>query len=169
MRITAAEAAGLDRKREQPTREPGDLIAIFVPGKLLNPLNQSAWIWQKRKRYASGWKDRVATAIFVDQYKGQGIVGVNMGWILFALEMREHGPKRISFLASTHNAMDSDGLQAALKPIRDSLIACGVITGDADKDGNVFEYRQKIDRKRRGVEIRVQRLTTRGRGDIPPS
>lgn len=144
MRISVDELAALKRRRGQPVREPGELLAVFVSGRLLNPLNASAWIWQKRVRYAKGWKARVAGAVLESGYKAGP---ATMAW-----------RKRVRFLASTHNRMDSDGLQAALKPVRDALMECQIITGDADKDGNVFEYAQKIDRTRRGVEIRVEAL-----------
>lgn len=148
MRVTSAELAGLKRKREQPARTEGELLAIFVPGRLLNPLNASAWVWQKRSRYAKQWRERVADALW-------DVAGQRDHMTTGAIVL---SPKRVKFLASTHNRMDSDGLQAALKPIRDALIECQVITGDADKDGNVFEYDQKIDRTRRGVEIRVEAI-----------
>ena len=149
MRITAAELASLQAPSSPPSTRllelaPGELLAIFVRGKLMNPLNQSAWIWQKRKRYVDGWKDRVAKGLWL------------YGRLRFA--RLPAGPKRISFLALTANTMDDDGLAAALKPVRDELVVCGVIAGDAPKDGNVFTYAQRIDRKARGVEIRVAPL-----------
>jgi hypothetical protein len=51
--------------------------------------------------------------------------------------------------------MDGDGLQAALKPIRDALIDCAVLHSDAPDSGHEFVYTQRIDRARRGCEIRV--------------
>ena len=149
MRITRFDVAALGRQREQPKREEGEILAIFVAGRLMNPLNGTPWVWQKRMRYARAWKERVAWAILVSYFPGDAPD---------VAEVEMPRPKRVSFLASTHNRMDSDGLQASLKPIRDALIECRVITGDADKDGNIFEYAQKIDRKRRGVEIRVRDL-----------
>jgi len=145
VRITAAELATLSRP-SVPQLEPaaGECLAVFVPGKLVNALNAPAWMWQKRKRYADLWHDRVGAALWL---RG--------GLRYHALPA---GPKRVSFLALTHNTMDDDGLSAALKVVRDGLVICGVITGDAPKDGNVFTYAQRIERHRRGVEIRVALL-----------
>jgi hypothetical protein len=138
MRVTRQELASLRRRREQPTRAEGELLAIFVSGRLLSALNAPAWIWQKRQRYAKQWRARVAEVLLE--------VGARV----------PPGPKHVTFLAATHNRMDSDNLAAALKPIRDALVECRVLSGDAEQDGNTFDYQQKIDRTRRGVEVRVR-------------
>ena len=149
MRITAAELAGLLKPSKPGASRllepgPGELFAIFVQGRLMNTQNQSAWIWQKRKRYADGWKTRTSNAL----------------WLIGRLKFAQlpYGPKRVSFLALTQNAMDDDAIPDSLKWVRDSLVRCGVIPGDAPKDGNEFTYQQRIDRKARGVEIRVSLL-----------
>lgn len=140
MRLTAGQAKILGRRQQQPVKASGELLAIFVAGRLLNPLNASAWVWQKRVRYARAWKERIALAVLESGFRPYS-------------DFRD---KHVTLTANTHNAMDSDGLQAACKPIRDALIVCGIISGDADKDRHMFEYRQRIDRARRGVEIRVE-------------
>lgn len=156
MNITKAQAAALGRRAQQPVKEPGDLIAIFVEGKLVNPTNDhTSWGWQKRSRLAKEWRQRVAQALL----ERLDVRDTDNTWNMF---MPAPIPKHVTFLASTHNAMDGDGLQAALKPVRDALVECGVVSGDADRDGHTFTYAQQIDRKRRGVEIRV-----RLRGDRP--
>jgi hypothetical protein len=142
MTLSRADVAMLGRRQHRLVKSDGELLAVFVEGKLVNPLNASAWGWQKRSRLAKQWKQRVAMALLEAN-----------GDVVRAL--RHPGAKVVTFSANTHNAMDSDGLQAALKPCRDALVECGVISGDADKDGHVFRYEQKIDRKRRGVELRV--------------
>jgi len=146
VRITTAELAALTRTRHDPRADhlepgPGELLAVFVPGTLLVPANASAWIWQKRKRYADGWRERTAAALWRD------------GRLRVA--PLPAGPKHVAFLALTHNTLDDDNVAGALKYVRDALVQCGVLTGDAPKDGNVFVYAQRIDRARRGVEIRV--------------
>lgn len=140
MRITSGEKAMLGRRAAQPTKEPGELLAIFCAGWLINPLNASGWMWQKRVRYARQWKERVALSM---------LEADRTFWPASA-------PKRVTFTASTYNRMDSDGLQAALKPVRDAMIECGVIHSDAPNSGHEFLYAQKIDRARRGVEIRAR-------------
>ena len=149
MNISKADAAMLGRRAEQPVKGPGDLIAVFVAGKLVNPLNASAWGWQKRSRLARQWKERVAHAVYdaVQDSRTELIITT-----VFGSKM----PKVVTFLANVFNLFDSDGLQASLKPVRDALVECRVISGDADRDGHTFRYEQKIDRKRRGVEIRVR-------------
>lgn len=135
----------LGRRRQQPVKGPGELLAVFVPGKLVNPLNASAWGWQKRSRLAKKWKEAVATALFEDDSP----LGPR-------LRFAGKAPKSVHFLAHTGGRMDGDGLQAALKPVRDALVDCGVLSGDADRDGHTFHYAQRIDRAHRGVEIRVR-------------
>jgi hypothetical protein len=149
VRITAAELAQLASPRGVPSArplepEPDELLAVFVPGKLVNALNAPGWMWQKRKRYAETWKDRVAAALWLQ------------GRLRFA--RIPPGPKHVRLHARTHNTMDDDGLAASLKPVRDALVDCGVMAGDAPGHGNVFTYTQRIDRHCRGVEIRVAAL-----------
>ena len=153
--FTRAEVEGAKarkgRRDLQPVKAEGELLAVFVSGKLVNPLNASAWGWQKRSRLARTWKDRVAHALFE----------FTRGWGgIFTSEPRmwihPHEPKTVAFLAHTGGRMDGDGLQASLKPVRDALVDCGVISGDADRDGHEFSYSQRIDRANRGVEIRVR-------------
>ena len=138
--LTREEAKTLGRRAQQPVKAPGDLVAVWVSGKLVNPLNASAWGWQKRSRTAKAWKERVAVALMESPNHGGHMART---------------PKRVLFTASTHNRMDSDGLQAALKPVRDALVECGVIHDDGPDSGHIFGYWQQIDRARRGVEIRI--------------
>jgi hypothetical protein len=133
------------RARQQPERQAGELLAIFVPGRLVNPLNAHAWGWRKRSRTAKAWKERVAVALLEDDW---GRVALRFG--------PAPAPKAVHFHAHVFNRFDGDGLQAACKPIRDALVECGVISGDADRDGHSFTYSQQIDRKNRGVTIRVR-------------
>ena len=145
MGLTKADVAALGRKQQRPVRAEGELLAVFVPGKVVNPLNASAWMWQKRSRLAKQWKERVALALLED-YRALFRFG-NEG---------SRRPKRVTFLARTWNTLDTDGLAASIKPLRDALIECGVIHSDAPGSGHEFVYAQTIDRARRGVEIRVR-------------
>ena len=140
--LTREEAATLGRRAQQPTRAPGELLAIFVAGALSNPMN-ATWGHWKRRRWAATWKQRVADVLL-------DVRTTARTWVIVP-----DGPKRVAFLAHVHNRFDGDGLQAALKPVRDALVECGVISGDADRDGHEFVYSQVIDRARRGVEVRV--------------
>lgn len=144
MNITRTEAARLGRRAEQPVKAAGELLAVFVRGHLVNPLNATAWGWRKRSQLAKSWKQRVAQALLESSWAQTTTARV---------AARTH--KVVTFHAHTHNTMDGDGLQAALKPVRDALIECGVISGDADQDGHRFVYEQEIHRARRGVIIRV--------------
>lgn len=147
MNITREEAQLLGRLAISPLpTTAGELVAVWVTGKIANPLNGPSWVWQKRARYAKAWKERVAQALFLQR-------DWPLDWPRQAAPPA--APKHVRFVASTWNRMDSDGLQAALKPVRDALVECGVLSGDADKDGHTFAYFQNIDRARRGVEIRV--------------
>ena len=70
----------------------------------------------------------------------------------------DHRPKRVTFTAYVFREWDDDNLRAALKPHRDALKDVGLITDDAPSSGNVFEYRQKVERPKVGVEIVVEPL-----------
>lgn len=154
MTITKSEAAFLGRQAERPVKAAGELLALWVPGKLVNPQNQG-WGWAKREiRYRKGWHERVALALWEAHWV---LPNGPRRWLPVRHDppASAYTPKSVTFHARTWGSMDSDGLQAALKPVRDALVECGVISGDADKDGNLFVYEQRIDRARRGVEIRV--------------
>jgi hypothetical protein len=148
MNISKEQAAALGRKRLQPTKEPGDLLCVSVEGKLVNPLNGSQWgkTAYARIRYRQGWHDRIATALLEVGWRRHG-----------SRHVQAHIPKAITITAMTHNRMDRDGLYAAMKPCVDALVICGVIDTDAETEsGHVIVIEQKIDRQRRGVEIRVR-------------
>ena len=143
--LTPAEAKMLGRRAQQPVKAPGELLAIFVAGKLVNTKNARLH-YMAESRYKRGWRERVALALF--EHLGQH-------------EYTRHKwydattPKRIAFLASTAKAMDDDGLAVSIAPVRDALIQCGVIHSDAPDSGHEFTYAQQIDRAHRGVTIRV--------------
>lgn len=162
MNLSKAEAATLGRRREQPVKQADELLAIWVPGKLKNPLNGPQYGKQKfvQSRYRRDWKDRVALALFEIRWRAEGKWFVPTG----ALDNYPTGPTRVLLTASVHQKFDSDGLQAACKPIRDALVECGVVSGDAERDGHVWEYAQRIDRARRGIEIRVRLSPGTGAG-----
>ena len=140
-RLTREEAKALGRRAQQPTLGPGELLAVWVPGKLRNMTNRRVH-WRTDADYRKRWKERTALSIW-EAIHGTGTVRV------------PRQPQRVAFMAGVHQAFDSDGLQDALKPVRDALVECGVISGDADRDGHEFVYSQVIDRARRGVEVRV--------------
>ena len=146
--LTREEAKALGRRAQQPTRAPGELLAVWVSGKLVNGKNASkGWQMKAWGRYKREWREQVARALLEASWRPQ--------------RLREDrirtatNPKRIVFAARTHGAMDSDGLGVALAPVRDALIECWVIHNDDRDCGHEFVYTQVIDRARRGVEVRV--------------
>jgi hypothetical protein len=144
MNLTREEAKALGRRAQQPTKAPGEILAIWVPGKLVNTKNARLH-YMAESRYKREWRERVALAMWESRHL-----------ILDCLGEPAEVPKRVVFAARTYHKLDSDGLQVALAPVRDALIEYGVIHGDADKHGHEFIYLPSvIDRARRGVEIRV--------------
>lgn len=116
------------------------LVDVFVPGRLTNPLNGPHRHWSQRARWAKEWRTRVV--IHVGAALGQ------QGGRLPAAA----APKRITFMARTGRTWDDDNLRAGLKPVRDGLIAAGVIDDDGG-DRHEFVYRQHVDRRHPGVQI----------------
>jgi hypothetical protein len=145
--ISRDEGKLLGRRAERLTPAPDEWLAIWVPGRLRNPTNTRQG-WKAVWRYSVEWKERTAQAILEAGAGGPR-------------RARDIIPLRITFHAHTHNALDSDGLQASLKACRDALVECGVLSGDADKDGHEFLYTQQIDRARRGVEVRIRARASR--------
>ena len=136
--LTREEAQALGRRADRPQIAPGELLAVSVSGKLVNLANKK-WGWRGVMGYRTRWKDAVAMALLETGY------------------LPARGAKVVTFQARTARTMDTDGLQASLKPVRDALVECGVISGDAPTDGHEFVYEQTVDRARRGVTIRVRR------------
>src|SRR5262249_21772657 len=142
MQISRDEAVMLGCRAQRPALGPGEVLAWWVPGKLVNTKNARLHPMAEH-RYKLKWREAVSLA------------ALESGWIL-RTPTRAVEPKHVAFRACSYHAMDSDGLQVALAPVRDELIRLGVISGDADRDGHVFTYAQRIDRGQRGVEIRVR-------------
>ena len=150
--LTREEAQALGRRQQQPTKAPGELLAVWVSGKLVNTKNARLH-YMAEHRYKAGWRERVALAL------------LEAGWTPTPLPPLVPGlPKRVTFLCHVRNRMDSqDGLRVACAPILDALGQYGVLTGklerpgrgDEDASGHEFVYAQVIDRTRRGVEIRI--------------
>jgi len=135
-------------------------ITIFVGGKLTNPLNGSLSRahWSHKHKWSMGWK--AATWNAVAQTEANPFHPCH---VVIVAEV----PKRVMFLAQTARVFDEDGLQAALKPIRDALMGWPpdapthwrVIHSDAPDSGHVFQYAQVVNRQERGVRITVETLT----------
>lgn len=171
MNLTKDQVKVLDRKREQPTREPGELLAVWVSGKLVNTKNRRLH-WKSESRYKRTWREAVAMALFEAGWHrllqspptplvpGMKLIVLGGGFDE-QVAIPGKAPKRIVIRANVHGLMDSiDGLRVACAPIVDELKSCGVISDDADKHGHLIEYAQRIDRAHRGVEIRVSLLRT---------
>ncbi len=155
----------LGRKREQPVKGPGELLALWVPGKLVNTKNARLH-YMAESRYKREWREAVAQALFeygwfrcLQSAPTALVPGTKLvvlgGGFNGETPTSNKARKRVCFRASTAKAMDDDGLAVSLAPVRDALIECGIISGDAVGDGHEFLYSQKVDRARRGVEIRV--------------
>ena len=150
MNLTRDDVKRLGRRAEQPTKELGDVLAVFVAGKLRNLTNER-WGWKGDMAYKRRWREKVAHAVLESGYRpARGSKGLS--------------DAQVTFLGRVWSLFDGDGLQAAMKPVRDGLVESRVLTGDADKTGNVFEYRQVVDRARRGVEIHVRPIAYRAEG-----
>jgi len=143
--ISAADAKRLGQRRAQPTKAPGELLAVWVRGKLTNGKNQSqAWQLKAWGRYKRDWREQVLYALLLVDWR-RGTVAAEV-------------PKRIVFRAWCFNKLDSDGLALALAPVRDALMQAGVIHEDADRAGHEFVYQPCEIAKastHQGVEIRV--------------
>ena len=163
MNITRGQAQSLGRKQQRPVRGPDDLIAVFVAGRLTNPMNelQSApWFAGKHARYKRQWKERIAQALFEAGWRrrprdafGAICLPSGLGEMVF-----RDARKVIHFHATVPKKFDGiDGLRAAMKAFPDALKECGVVQDDRDSAGHVWEYHQTASRKLpAGVEIRVR-------------
>jgi hypothetical protein len=121
-------------------------VEFFISGKLFNPLNGSHGHWavssQERRRWRFNTRLAYMEAVPVVERT--------------AYTKHVMAPKRVTLQAHTWNRMDTDGLAASLKSVRDALIDCGLIHSDDIVSGHTFDYQQVIDRKRRGVTVTVE-------------
>ena len=158
MGFTKHGVAALTLRMEQPTKGTGEILAVFVPGKLRNPMNGTHGHWSKHARWAKTWRERTCWAVFESAYRGAGVVGVNMGRMLLALEMQPDRPKVVTFHAIVPSKFDDDNLPPCCKPIRDALKDMGVINDDRTSAGHTFVYEQEAKRARviHGVFVRVK-------------
>lgn len=149
--MTSAELAALKRRDDtRLVRAPGELLAVFVPGKVTNPLNGSHGHWTKHRRWAKDWRERAQTALL----EGRSWF-LTVGQTVGPAEV----PKAITFIAYVAREFDDDNIRAACKPCRDALKDMRVIDDDKPSAGHVFEYQQVVNGKRdarRGIEIRVR-------------
>ena len=121
-----------------------ELLAVFVAGNLQNTLNATAWHWQKRRRWAAEWKERTRMAL-LEHHQRYGV----------PRDVTTRTPKRLVFTLCVPRAWDDDALPGGVKAVRDALVPY-VIHSDGPDSGHEFVYDQRIDRTRRGVEVRVR-------------
>lgn len=159
--ITRADAKMLGRRAEQPVKGPGDLIAVFVRGALVNTKNARLHHMAEH-RYKAGWRERVALTLLESDWRTvrhdlacgplTGHDGVMPTW-----NYVPYLPKVVTLACNVGRLMDSvDGLRVACAPIIDALKAGGVIDDDRDSSGHAFTFEQEINRAQRGVIIRVR-------------
>lgn len=116
-------------------------LTVWLPATLVNTLNaRHHWVvaWHR----ARAQRDAMAAAVLSA-----------LGRRRFAVSPSR--PKHVRFDAYVGRAFDSDGLQAALKHVRDGLQDCGVIDTDSEASGHVFVYRQTPGTPPRDRGVRV--------------
>jgi hypothetical protein len=140
--ITKADVSMLGRRAQQPRKAPGELLALFVRGKLVNTKNARLH-WKSESRYKRQWRERVAEVLLETGWRNPGPEQAAI-------------PKCVLLICNVYGLMDEhDGLRVACAPVVDALQAAGVLHSDAPESGHVFGYAQRRDRANRGIEIRV--------------
>jgi hypothetical protein len=120
------------------------LLDVFIPGKLVNPLNNSWGSWYKHARISRAWREKTALHLLLLRNR--------RAWLPAMHPLAE--PKRITFTAYVGAPWDDDAIPAACKPVRDALVGI-VIQGDDPSCGHEFVYRQETRPQQRGVGISV--------------
>jgi hypothetical protein len=122
-------------------------LVVFVPTRLVNPTNVREH-WSVRAKRAK--VQRKACALTCTYRMVDALRSGNLGMLGHPENL-----KRITFTAHVTRKFDDDGLQSALKHIRDGLQDAGLIHSDGPDSGHVFTYAQRVA-KPTGVEIRVE-------------
>ena len=147
--LTIAQVKRLGLKMDQPEREPGELIACFARGRLVNGKNASrGWQMKAWGRYKREWRARTLDALWMAGGRGHDWMSASK-WT----------PKVVTFHAIVPSQFDGDGLQLACAPIRDALVTAEIIDDDRDSAGHSFVYTQEARRKAGtvyGVSVRVR-------------
>lgn len=120
----------------------GRLVA-WVPGRLTNPLNGAHGHWAVKAKERKGWRERTMLCC------RDAMRRANWRW-------QAGDGKHVVVTAYVWNLYDDDGLAASLKSVVDGLKDAKLIDDDGPKSGHVFERRQVINRKHRGVEVVVR-------------
>lgn len=128
------------------------MIQFFLPCRLQN-LTNTRGHWSVRHRYSR--QLRALTAALGKEASRD-------------VELHPDEPKHIKFIAYVRRRFDEDGLQAAVKPIRDGLqipapalvkngrvvrqaqVGCGIIHSDGIRSGHQFEYQQETIKRGTG-------------------
>ena len=126
---------------------------FWLPTRLVNGLNRREH-WAPTARRAQLQRDGVAAAVHAALGR------------TYRIQAPPSQPKRVIFEARVGRLMDDDGLQAALKHVRDGLQDCGLIHNDGPTSGHTFEYFQwgNAPRRDRGVRVVVELLD---KGEMP--
>lgn len=103
-------------------------LVVWLPVTIVNGLNRRQH-WTIAWHRARAQRDAVGAAVLAA-----------LGGRRFAVPPSR--PKVVEFHAFVGKAFDLDGLQAALKHVRDGLQDCGVIQSDGPNTGHVFVYHQ---------------------------
>ena len=129
-------------------RPEADVLRVFVPGIVTNQLNGAqGWHWSRVAKERKEWRARTVTMVRSRRHEAPFVPTV---------------PKRITFTAHVWSRFDDDSLPATMKSVRDGLIDAGLIHADGPTSGHVFEYKQIVDRQRRGVQIEARALVPDG-------
>jgi hypothetical protein len=132
-----------------PARLVADTLTVFVATTLVNPTNAREH-WSARSKRAGRQREAVALAVWA------ALRTPRDHRIVSHITAKPTTPKAITLVGYVARKFDDDGLQAAMKSVRDGLQDCRLIHSDGPDSGHVFEYAQVVDKTRRGVEITVR-------------
>ena len=126
------------------------MLTVFIPGALVNPLNQRGWAWYKQRAWAKGWREKTCLVVrdAVNRLPATKRVALLNG----------NDPKRVEFHAYVWSLFDQDNLASALKPVLDGIVDAGLLASDnvIVLPAAAVEYRQVVNRAHRGVEILIE-------------
>ena len=125
-------------------------LTFWLPVRIVNGLNAREH-WTVDAKRARIQRDAVCAGVLAAIGRRRLAVGPAV-------------PKRVHCEAFVWRVLDGDGLQAALKHVRDGLIDAGVLDGDAPRHGHRFTYSQApAPLSGRGVRITITLAEGSGR------
>jgi hypothetical protein len=136
------------------------VVVLFLPGRVINPLNTREAHWGARATWAKRWRESTSEAL-LSWWHAHGRAEQ------LALRGAVREPLTIRFTLQVSRLFDPDALAAAAKPVLDELVLCFGTTDAATASHTVSYFqRRQPEARLRGIQVEIWPSAATERG--PP-